>query len=145
MSKYSDIKLPEKVRRLREFQRIVAISKIIYFCINMTRNKLSMDRVSGSGMVRSGVNGSGMIRSGSMVGKGSMVSGVNGGRVDGSGMVRSGSRVVGSGMGVFGVFDRVVFADLSFVFDISVVLLVFIDVIVDNLGATIGQLHGVLS
>ena len=111
----------------------------------MTRNKLSMDRVSGSGMVRSGVNGSGMIRSGGMVGKGSVVSGMNGGGVDGSGMVGSGSRVVGSGMGVFGVFDRVVFADLSFVFDVSVVLLVFIDVVVDDLSTAIGQLHGVLS
>merc|ERR1719367_1379200 len=57
------------------------------------------------------------------------------GRVSGGGMVRGG--VVG--------FDRLVVADLSFVFDISVVLLVFIDVIVNDLGTAIGQLHSVLS
>merc|ERR1719367_1759383 len=70
-----------------------------------------------------------------MMDKGSMM-----GRVSGGGMVRGG---VMRG-GVVG-FDRLVVADLSFVFDISVVLLVFIDVIVNDLGTAIGQLYSVLS
>ena len=101
------------------------------------KNKLSVDRVSRGRVIRSGVDwgwvvrsGGGGVRSRSMVDKGSMM-----GRVSGGGMVRGG--VVG--------FDRLVVADLSFVFDISVVLLVFIDVIVNDLGTAIGQLHSVLS
>ena len=106
------------------------------------KNKLSVDRVSRGGVIRSGVDwgwvvrsGGGGVRSRSMVDKGSMM-----GRVSGGGMVRGG---VMRG-GVVG-FDRLVVADLSFVFDISVVLLVFIDVIVNDLGTAIGQLHSVLS
>ena len=108
---------------------------IIYFIIE---NKLSMDRVSRS------------IRSGGMMDEGSMMSSMDRGRVNRSRVVRSRGRgirsgVMRGGMGMFGVFDGVVFADLSFVFDISVVLLVFIDVIVNDLGTAIGQLHSVLS
>ena len=93
-------------------------------------NKLSVNRVSRGRVVRGGG-----IRSGSMVDKGSMV-----GRVSRGGVVRSWSRMMRGGVmrgGVVG-FDRLVVADLSFVFDISVVLLVFIDIVVNDLGAAIG-------
>lgn len=43
------------------------------------------------------------------------------------------------------VFNGVVVTDFSFVFDISVVLLVFINIIVNNLCTTIRQLNGVLA
>ena len=106
-----------------------------------------MDRVSRGRVVRSGGRG---IRSGGMMDKGSMMSSMDRGRVNGGRVVRSRGRgirsgVVRGGMGMFGVFDSVVFADLSFVFDISVVLFVLIDEVIDDLGAAIGQLHGVLS
>ena len=62
--------------------------------------------------------------------------GVMGGRVMGSGVVRG---------GMVRLLDGVVFTDGAFVFDIGVVLLVFVNVIIDDLGTAIGKLNGVLS
>ena len=59
----------------------------------------------------------------------------------GGGVMRS--RVVRSGM--VRLLDGVVFADGAFVFDIGMVLLVFVNIVIDNLGTAIGKLNGVLS
>ena len=59
-----------------------------------------------------------------------------GGGVMGSGVVRC---------GMMRLLDGVVFADGTFVFDVGVVLLVFVNVVIDDLGTAIGKLNGVLS
>ena len=56
--------------------------------------------------------------------------------VMGSGVVRS---------GMVGLLDGVVFADGAFVFDIGMVLLVFVNKVIDDLGTAVGKLNGVLS
>ena len=69
-------------------------------------------------------------------------------RVDGSGVIRSGSGMMRSGVmrsRVMGFLGIRIFADLAFVFDIGVVLLVFIHIVINNLGTAIGQLNSVLS
>ena len=81
--------------------------------------------------IRSRVVGSGVWDRCGMVG-----CGVMGCRVMGSGMVRS---------GMVGFLDGVVFTDGAFVFDVGVVLLVFVNVVIDDLGTAIGKLNGVLS
>ena len=62
-------------------------------------------------------------------------------RMVGGGVMRSG--VVGCGM--VRLLDGVVFADGAFVFDIGMVLLVFVNIVIDDLGTAIGKLNGVLS
>ena len=64
---------------------------------------------------------------------------VHRGRMMRGGVMRSGM------MRFLRVSHSVIGADFTFVFDISVVLFVFIDIIIDNLGATIRQLDGVLT
>lgn len=61
----------------------------------------------------------------------------------GRGVVRSWGRGMIRGWGV--VFEGLVRADFSFIFDISVVLLVLVHEVVYNLGATVGKLDGVLA
>ena len=71
---------------------------------------------------------------------------VHRGRMHRGGVIRSRGRMMRGGMMRFlRVSHSVIGADFTFVFDISVVLFVFIDIIIDNLGATIRQLDGVLT
>ena len=70
-------------------------------------------------------------------------SGVHRGRVVRSGSRVNGGRVVRSRVRVR--FDSFVRADFTLIFDISVVLFVLINIIIDNLGTTIRQFHGILS
>ena len=76
---------------------------------------------------------------------------VHRGRMHRGGVIRSRGRMMRGGvmrsgmMRFLRVSHSVISADFTFVFDISVVLFVFIDIIIDNLGATIRQLDGVLT